>query len=277
MFHMALEEYFSKAFSKNNKIGQKLLPEKLVDAENELRSHASIDLQSYNRSLLQFLLDHFKARRCPWTLSDSIIELYNLQIFRLEHNLKNKHESYFRLENDYFRKDIALLLHRLIPFGAEFASPYSGIPRSLAIKAGPSQAMAFSAAIWHSRGLAPFLELHMHPEVTEQFNPSGWIATYERLAEFLEMNPKFRGVQSTSWFLDPALADISPRLSYLREVPEQCGAFWLFAGLDQHGTSGALDTSPTRRRLHASGTYKPRLFTRIWPKRRMLKRKWRLL
>ncbi|MFT6665748.1 MAG: hypothetical protein ACJA05_002619 [Porticoccus sp.] len=55
----------------------------------------------------------------------------------------------------------------------------------------------------------------MHPHFTKAFNPEGWMETYENLADLLAANPSLLGVQSTSWFLDPALMEVSPHLSYL--------------------------------------------------------------
>ncbi|MEQ8802214.1 MAG: hypothetical protein RLP45_09265 [Haliea sp.] len=234
-------------------------------------------MSQFNRQLLGFLLQKFSLNTPPWQLPENVFKLYDIELERLEHVHDFQFDGYFSFQNDLFRKDLAILLHRLIPFGAEFANPHSGIPRSLAIRAGPNQAIKVMRAIVASRGVRPFLELHMHPEVKEHFHPAGWIDTYERLADFLQLNPAFRGVQSASWFLDPALKQVSPRLVYLREVPEQCGAYILFAGMDKEGKSGALDTSPTRRCLYESGDYQPRIFTRIWPKSNILQRQWRHL
>ena len=101
--------------------------------------------------------------------------------------------------------------------------------------------------------------------------------TYENLADLLAANPFLLGVQSASWFLDPALVEVSPHLSHLREVPERCGATILYAGEDDCDYSGAFATSQTRRDLYTSGHYKPRFFTRIWPRKLLIQRSGRLL
>lgn len=256
--------------------GYAALPPELLEAETNLSRKAVTTARQLNRQLLGLLLQKFDLDYLPWQLPESVLKLYVAQLDRLECVLETGEDTHFSFSNDLFRKDLAILLHRLIPFGAEFANPYSGVARSLAFKAGPEQMLRFMRAVVTSRGIRPFLELHMHPEVKEYFNPAGWIDTFERLAEFLQVNPEFRGVLSTSWFLDPALEKVSPRLVYLREIPERCGATILFAGMDEKG-GGALETSPTRRRLHESGIYQPRLFTRIWPRSNILQRRWRLI
>lgn len=251
------------------------LPARLLTVEKTISSTKAQGAAYLNRQLLSFLVREFSLSRLPWKLPTSVVPLYKAQLNRLEQTPDRQPDSYFSLQNDPFRKDLAILLYRLIPFGAEFANPHSGIARSLAFKSGPKQAILLLRAILASRGVRPFLELHMHPEVKGDFHPAGWIESYERLADFLQLNSRFRGVQSTSWFLDPALTRVSPHLVYLREVPEQCGADIFFAGTDTEGKSGALATSASRRLMYASGSYQPRLFTRIWPRNQLLRRRWR--
>lgn len=270
-------EYCALALYPVRDAGYAALPPQLVAAENAIAKQTVAKANDLNRQLYRFLLQKFTLDTLPWQLPDSVITLYGIELERLQGIPDTQPDAYFSFRNDLFRKNLAILLHRLIPFGAEFANPHSGITRSLAIRGGARQAMRLLRAILASLGSRPFLELHMHPEVKEHFHPAGWLESYERLADFLQLNPGLRGIQSTSWFLDPALAEVSPRLVYLRKVPEQCGAYILFAGRDREGKSGALETSPTRRRLHASGDYQPKLFTRIWPRTQVLQRQWRQL
>lgn len=270
-------EYFELALHPIQDAGYAALPPQLVAAEHTIATKAATKANHLNRQLFRFLLKKFTLDTLPWQLPECVVALYEIELTRMQRICDIQADAYFIFQNDLFRKNLAILLHRLIPFGAEFANPHSGIPRSLAIRAGPKQSVKFLRAVVASRGIRPFLELHMHPEVKEHFHPAGWVESYERLADFLQLNPGWRGVQSTSWFLDPALEQVSPHLGYLRMVPEQCGAYILFAGMDKDGRSGALETSPTRRHLHATRCYRPRLFTRIWPRKEMLRRQWRQL
>ncbi len=277
MARLSPSQYCTLALQPANESGYAALPAQLLSAERSLSAEGGTKVSEYNRILLRFLLEEFQAETALWVQPPSILELYDGELRRLEDICTAQNDDYFRFENDLYRKDLAILLRRLIPFGAEFATPYSGIPRSLLVRAGAKQAIRFLQVLAASRGASPFLELHMHPGSSSEFTPSGWIECYERLADFLAFNPEFLGVQSTSWFLDPALKKISPRLAYLREVPEQCGACILFAGADKEGKSGALAKSPTRLKLYESGEYQPRLYTRIWPRIRILQRHWRSL
>ncbi len=257
--------------------GYSALPSKLLAAEQSVIQRDPAVAAILNKALCRTLLEQFPVANVPWNLPERFKSLYQQQISRIERQLSLEPESYFSLNNDPFRKDLAILRHRLIPFGAELATPYSGVARSLFFKGGVGQAGRFIRVIATCRGVKPFLELHMHPRSIEAFNPDGWIETYENLADFLAANPSFRGVQSTSWFLDPALEHISPHLGYLRRVPEQCGATILYAGDEDGKHSGAFATSQTRRDLYAAGQYRPRRYTRIWPRQKLLLRRWRSL
>lgn len=253
------------------------LPPELLAAEQSVARENPAAALTLNRSLCRNLLKEFTLADACWVFPEKFHFLYEQQLQRIENLLTDKPDSYFSFDNDPFRKDLAILRHRLIPCGAEFATPFSGISRSLIFKGGLQQAAKFMQVITRCRGIKPFLELHMHPHYTAAFNFEGWIETYENMADLLEANPSFLGVQSTSWFLDPALAEISPNLSYLREVPERCGATILYAGEDDYDNSGAFATSQTRRDLYKSGHYKPRLFTRIWPRKLLIQRIWQNL
>lgn len=250
------------------------LPAELLEAEKSVAQRDQAAAFALNKSLCSTLLEQFTLADSRWILPAQFDSLYQPHLLRIENQLTHEANDYFTFSNDPFRKDLAILRHRLIPFGAELATPFSGVSRRLLIRGRLRQAVKFLWVIASCRGIKPFLELHMHPRYTTAFNPEGWIETYENLADFLDANSSLLGVQSTSWFLDPALEETSPHLAYLRRVPERCGASILYAGEDDCEHSGAFATSQTRRTLYANGQYTPRLFTRIWPRQRLLRREW---
>ncbi len=172
--------------------------------------------------------------------------------------------DYYDFDNDPFVKDYALVTHRFIPIGAEFAVPFSGVPRRALFRGGFRQLSHGIRAILRCGGVRPFFSLHAHPLALGDFNPQGWESSYQRLAELLELNPEIKGVTSASWFLDPKLKTISPHLGYLRDVPERNGAAFFFVEYDYGGNSGALAKSTTRRRLFRQGDYVPAIYMRVW-------------
>ncbi len=70
----------------------------------------------------------------------------------------------------------------------------------------------------------------------------------------------------TSWFYDPALPAISPRLAYLQQRPLEAGAFLVRHGRGAIYTERATLTSETRRKLYEEGKYLPVCFSLVWPR-----------
>lgn len=250
--------------------GQEKLPAGLLSAFDALRSHAPWGEAAYGRFLMAALMARADAPLATITLPASVLALYPRQFERLLTALQDPARP-FDMREDRWRKDFALLTGRLVPVGAEFADPWSGIPRRCLLRGSLPQRLALLATVVRdTRGLRPLLELHAHPDSLEDFNPEGWRATYHRLAELLLANPGYRGVMASSWFRDPRLAAISPRLGYLREYPLRHGAKLFWTGRDGAGTSGALARSPTRQRLFAEGKYVPDIHLMVWPRDALL-------
>lgn len=248
-----------------NKINTKTL--EMANSALSVSTNAGVLLNKY---LLISLLKGFYVDNRVCKIPASIVELYQRDIKRIEMQLQQLDAEFYHLDNDAFLKDLAILSHRLIPVGAEYVFPYSGVPRSIIFKGGFLQLGKGLKAYIESGGFYPFLELHAHVLNLKDFNPDGWRATYLRIAELLELNSDFKGVTSSSWFLDPELKNISPHLAYLREFPEEHGATILFSSYDKHGESGALEKSDKRRRLYESDEYKPAIYTRIWPRKKII-------
>ena len=67
-----------------------------------------------------------------------------------------------------------------------------------------------------------------------------------------------------SWFYDPVLATVSPRLGYLRDVPLNGGAKLFFVEKGGAALANSLSTSPTRRKLYEEGKYVPTTYMMAW-------------
>lgn len=204
------------------------------------------------------------------TLPASVKALHTAEVRRILAAIEDD-QARVDIGEDRWKKNLAILTHRLIPVGAEFADPTSGIPRGMLLKGDLAQRLGLlRTVILDTGGFHPLLELHAHPDSLERFHPEGWIETYHRLAEILALNPSYRGVMASSWFRDPALSSISPKLSYLRDYPLRHGARMFLTAMDAEGTSGALARSPTRQRLFREGRYVPKIFMMIWSRRALL-------
>jgi hypothetical protein len=216
------------------------------------------------RFLVLELMAECPFRHSPLRLPSSVRALYPPQLERILQAVEAD-DAELDLFTDPWRKNLRILTGSLVPVGAELADPFAGIPRSTLLRGGARQSVNFAATIaFRTRGFRPCLELHTHPDSLEEFNIDGWVATYHRLAELLEANPQYRAVIASSWFRDPALATISPRLNYLREYPCEHGARLFMTERDRLGTSGALTRSPTRRRMFKEGTYIPTIHLMVW-------------
>jgi hypothetical protein len=226
----------------------------------------------YLKYMLNELVANFRLEEARIRLPQTICDLYIREISRIRDQLTQLNLEYYDFDNDPFVKDFALLTHRFVPVGAEFAVPFSGVPRRTLFQGGIRQFFRTAGVImFRTCGFEPFFSLHAHPLALYDFNPEGWENTYHRLAQLLELNPTIKGITSASWFLDPQLESISPHLTYLREVPEQNGAAFFFVGYDYDGTSGALARSASRRRLFHEGHYVPAIYMRVWPRDDILK------
>ena len=75
------------------------------------------------------------------------------------------------------------------------------------------------------------LRVHTESRSLTEFNEQEWDNCYLRTAELLERRKDIRGLVGSSWFYDPKLLEISPRLAYLRQRPLERRAFLL-----KHGT-----------------------------------------
>ncbi|THF61617.1 hypothetical protein [Pseudothauera rhizosphaerae] len=223
------------------------------------------------RHELASLLREAGPERAPIALPASVTALYAAEHERILAALEDEGTPVAPAA-DRWKKNHAILTGQLIPVGAEFAQPASGIPRSLLLRGGFAQQLRMLRTVaLETGGFRPLLELHAHPDSLATFHEEGWRATYHRLAEILQLNPAYRGVMASSWFRDPALRTISPRLGYLRDYPERHGARMFLTGVDRVGTSGALARSPTRQRLFREGAYVPRIHMMVWPRKALLR------
>ena len=70
----------------------------------------------------------------------------------------------------------------------------------------------------------------------------------------------------SSWFYDPPLEQISPRLAYLRLNPTRNGAFMIHQGPGDVHTERAAASPGSRRALIEKGEYLPRCWIVAWPR-----------
>jgi hypothetical protein len=175
------------------------------------------------------------------------------------------------LDDDIFRKDLSMCLLLSFPCVAQVVEQTGGIPRRALTAGGPGQALRLGTYLARTALRAgPYLEIHTHTPMLDGFNPAGWERCYELVANLLALRPHCPGMVGGSWFYDPALAEISPRLAYLSDTPIGGGAFRVRIGVSEEDAELATATSASRRALVEAGTYVPTKWLLVWPRKALL-------
>lgn len=170
---------------------------------------------------------------------------------------------------DHWAKDVRFVLALSVP-GArtqtiDLSSPMG--PRQVLQNGlgghGWSQAAAYMKAEGWKR---PWLEVHTESRHTQDFTEEGWDQAWATAGAICKRRPELAGMIGSSWFYDPPLETISPRLAYLRKNPLASGAFIIHQGPGEVHSQRCGATSPTRRAMIESGEYTPRSWLVAWPK-----------
>jgi len=177
------------------------------------------------------------------------------------------------LEDDIFRKDLALLCLRMVPCVSHVVCRYSGVPRRTLLSPRNLASGASARVALALRGrLRPLIANHVHPEMTDRFGPAGREACYRLVCALLGHWPDSAGLIGASWYYDRVVGTISPHLAYLRNVPAEHGALFLDAGAPAEARADAVFRSERRRARVEDGTYKPRTVMMVWPRQALLAR-----
>ena len=230
--------------------------------------YGAAGFEAYQHVTLLTLMLDFERRASGRDYTSEIAARFEISFARILAAIQNPDFAHYRHLNDIFLKDLALCRQKMFPAGAQVVEPASSFHRALLFRRGVGQFFSVMKLLASCGGNDNWYQIHTHLEEREEFNPDGWDRCYLRLAQMMERHPHIRGMYGGSWFYDPALEKISPRLAYLRTRPEENGALVCYSNDDPHG--GALATSDTRRELFEKGDYLPRAYALIWPRAAML-------
>ena len=109
------------------------------------------------------------------------------------------------------------------------------------------------------------------PDLLAKFNSEGWINAFINIAQLLKTRIEIKGIYGATWFYDPKIAYISPRLKFISEILTDGGARVFYIGPSEETTKDALTKSETRRKLYAEGKYIPTAYICIWPRKELIK------
>ncbi|MGD0192727.1 MAG: hypothetical protein ABSD74_18465 [Rhizomicrobium sp.] len=204
-------------------------------------------------------------------LPDDVIALYPAAISRLVNFLRDDAAADYYYPNEFFVKDIRFAAGLSVPCGAQIVDLRSVI--------GYRAALRFLARNPHPKRLirsardgfvGPWFRIHTESRYLDEFNEAGWNACYFRIASMLEREPQVLGMAGTSWFYDPQLKTVSPRLSYLRQRPLKGGAVLVRNRTTSYDIQSATAKSSNRRRLYQTGMYRPVSYTLLWPRETLI-------
>lgn len=252
-------------------LGYAYLPPSLIGFGQKMReAHGAQSFSRYLATILLTLMAEDEDRIAAAGLPDAFKSEFAASFSRIIHDLEGGTRT-LSLDDDIFLKDLGICRAVLIPCVSHLIYRHAGVPRRLLLRQDKGlmlRGLAFTA--FRTGGLRPFLVNHVHMAMRAHFTPEGRERCYELVAELLRLWPDSRGLIGASWYYDPRVAEISPRLAYLRQVPEAGGALFLKGG-GGPAAADALHRSPTRQRLHAEGRYDPRVYYMIWARKDILR------
>jgi hypothetical protein len=217
--------------------------------------------------MLQCILNHWSAI-FEGHYASAVMAQYHKTISRLLITCENE-DGWSKQIDDYYFKDLAMAQRLMFPAGAQVVQSSSGFGFKQGLNGGLFSSLRFLWLTLRQGGCKGYYQIYTHTPELSEFNPQGWNDCYLRLAQMLEFNPQIKGIFGCSWFYDPQLKDISPRLMYLQDVPLQNGASSFCIGDDK--TGNAIYSSNTRRRLHDQGKYTPKSYLQVWPRGALIK------
>lgn len=176
-----------------------------------------------------------------------------------------KDADFASLSSDSFLKDLWLARLVMIPAFAQIWWPWSGLSGRDVLRGGPA---ALAHVFLRCGGRRPFLEGHTHDPVARAYwNEAGWREALRLAALALPALPQAKGVFGTAWFYDPAVKEISPRISFAQDLQAAHGAFRLRIGSNEAAIANATATSAERRNRYKEGAYIPTDYALIWSRR----------
>ena len=240
-------------------------------AEEALREAFGDTLtDNHRRALIALWALETPVRLPAAEMPEAVLELWPEWVGRMADFLTAAADPYDR---DFWAKDVRLSLVLSVP-GArtqmiDLASPM-----------GPGQVLRHAREGWGwsvipayaaAQAWKPWLEVHTESRELGDFNEAGWDRAWATAAEILKRRPEMAGMLGSSWFYDPPLETISPRLAYLRLNPLKHGAFLVHQGPGEIHTQRAATSSPTRAAMIESGDYTARSWLMAWPRAALIR------
>jgi hypothetical protein len=119
---------------------------------------------------------------------------------------------------------------------------------------------------------ATLLVIHTAGKYRRGFTEAQQSAAFLNVADLLRSRPDHLGLYRRSWFLDPQVARIEPRLAFLVAEPLEHGArYGRWGPIDADDRREILAYSPARRAAFQAGTYRPEVWAYLWRREDLLR------
>ena len=234
--------------------------------------HGRHILAEYQKLALLRCIDNAFERLRHADMPDCILRLFREWFERVVQDMSSNPDEYYDFGSDGFLKDLAVCCLRMIPIGGAWVVETSGMSRKFLLTGGVRQFFeAVYFAVCRMKGLKPYYQIHTVDRYIHQFNAGERTKAYQRVASLLARHPDIKGLFAGSWFYDPALRTVSPRLHYIIELQLQHGARVFRLGTHQADIDLALLKSKTRQRLYQAGQYIPTAYLAVWPRRALIR------
>ncbi|MFC5510916.1 hypothetical protein ACFPOU_07245 [Massilia jejuensis] len=223
------------------------------------------------KEIVSVQMDALAERMRQSKLPPGIIDQYGTAVRYMTGSIVSDDDSaYGMVRSSYFDRDLRLAAGLSLPVGSQIVDMRVWAPATLyRYKGLKANLRALAFVKLELGGLGPLVRIHVDTRNLSDFNEAGRNQCYARIAQLMVARPEIRGMIGTSWFYDPQIQTVSPKLAYLARVPLQNGAFLRIDGASEIHTRRATARSPTRKRLFEEGHYRPVCATMIWSRKKM--------
>jgi hypothetical protein len=224
----------------------------------------------FRRALIAFWVRDVETRAGALDMPPEVMELYPYWLDQMAAFLTEAEDPY---DPDHWAKDVRFALALSVP-GArsqviDLSSPLG--PGETVRHALSGRGIAPLFRYVAARAWRPWLEVHTEARHLADFNEEGWNRAWATAAAICKRRPELAGMIGSSWFYDPPLTEISPRLAHLRLNPLNGGAWMVHQGPGEIHTERAATASPTRKAMIDSGEYVARAWMMVWPRKALIR------
>ena len=218
-------------------------------------------------SFMKDSLDRLKSKHFP----EGVIRQIDSWYQRVVQDFDRQPDSYYDISKLDFKIDFGVCCLKNVPIGgAWFVQLHMVNPRVFLTFDIRRIKQILGCIVFRTRGLSPYCIIHTVPRYMLRFNCRQMNMAYKEIGELMNCYPGIKGIFRKSWFLDPNLEDVSPEITYLREIPQHNGAVLFEAGTTRQDVRDALAFSPYRRKLYEEGKFLPTVYGYIWPRKEFL-------